>query len=39
MGTLEYVPQLGMGIPDSPIDIDELAQLADEILSDRKILK
>ena len=39
MGALEYVPQLGMGIPDSPIDIDELAQLADEILSDREIFK
>lgn len=36
MGALEFVPQLGMGIPDQTIDIDDLAKLADEILSDRR---
>ena len=36
MGALEYVPQTGMGIPDKTIDIDDLAMLADEILSERK---
>ncbi len=39
MGALEYVPQMGMGIPDRTVDIDELAKLADEILSDRKGIK
>ncbi|MCH5342460.1 MAG: type II toxin-antitoxin system HipA family toxin [Acetatifactor sp.] len=36
MGALEYVPQIGIGIPDQEIDIDELAKLADEILADRQ---
>lgn len=36
MGALEFVPQLGLGIPDQTIDIDDLAKLADEILSDRR---
>ena len=36
MGALEYEPQIGMGIPDQSIDIDELAKLADEILTDRR---
>lgn len=37
MGALEYVPQLGMDVPDQSIDIDALAKLADKILSDKKI--
>lgn len=36
MGALEYVPQIGMGIPDQTVDIDELARLADEILAERE---
>lgn len=36
MGALEYVPQLGMEIPDQSIDIDDLAKLADRVLSERK---
>lgn len=36
MGALEYVPQLGMKIPDQTINIDDLAKLADKILSDRQ---
>lgn len=36
MGALEYVPQIGMEIPDRSINIDDLARLADKILSDRK---
>lgn len=36
MGALEYVPQIGMEIPDQSINIDDLARLADKILSDRK---
>lgn len=39
MGALEYVPQIGVGIPDQAIDIDELAKLADEILADRQSFK
>lgn len=39
MGALEYVPQKGMGIPDCSIDIDDLAKLADDILSDRQKIK
>lgn len=39
MGALEYVPQIGMGIPDQTVDIDELAKLADEILADRRNMK
>lgn len=39
MGALEYVPQIGAGIPDQAIDIDELAKLADEILADRQNFK
>lgn len=36
MGALEYVPQLGMNVPDQSINIDDLAKLADKILSDRQ---
>ncbi len=36
MGALEYVPSSGPHIPDRSLDIDELAQLADQILSDKK---
>lgn len=36
MGALEYVPQIGREIPDQSINIDDLARLADKILSDRK---
>ncbi len=37
MGALEYVPDLGKkDIPDQSINIDELAKLADKILSERK---
>lgn len=36
MGALEYVPQKGREIPDQSINIDDLARLADKILSDRK---
>ena len=36
MGALEYIPQKGFDTPDQSIDIDELARLADEILSERK---
>ena len=36
MGALEYVPQKGMESPDQSIDIDDLAKLADKILSERK---
>lgn len=39
MGALEFVPQMGMGIPDQAIDIDELAKLADKILSERSDIK
>lgn len=39
MGALEYVPQLGMDIPDQSINIDDLAKLADKILSDRKNIR
>ena len=39
MGALEFVPQMGMGIPDQSIDIDELSKLADKILSERKDIK
>ena len=39
MGALEFIPQMGMGIPDQSIDIDELAELADKILSERKDIK
>lgn len=36
MGALEYVPQIGMDIPDQSVNIDDLAKLADKILSDRQ---
>lgn len=36
MGALEYVPQLGMDVPDQSINIDDLAKLADKILSDKQ---
>lgn len=36
MGALEYVPQLGMNVPDQSINIDDLAKLADKILSDKQ---
>ena len=32
MGALEYVPQLGIKIPDQAINIDDLAKLTDKIL-------
>lgn len=35
MGALEYVPATGPEIPDSTLDIDEMAKLADTILSER----
>lgn len=35
-GALEYVPQKGVHSPDQVINIDDLAKLADKILSDRK---
>ena len=35
MGALEYVPATGPLIPDSDLDIDEMAKLADSILADR----
>jgi len=38
MGALEYVPQKGFDSPDQSIDIDELARLADDILSERRNL-
>ena len=37
MGALEYVPELGIkDIPDQSINIDDLAKLADKILSERE---
>lgn len=39
MGALEYVPQKGLEAPDCTIDIDELAKLADKILSDRQSVR
>ncbi len=39
MGALEYVPATGPQIPDSSLDIDELAKLADMILSERNNVK
>ena len=36
MGALEYIPQKGFTAPDQSIDIDELAKLADGILSERE---
>lgn len=36
MGALEFVPQKGLNSFDQSIDIDELAHLADEILSERE---
>lgn len=38
MGALEYVPQKTLDFPDQSIDIDDLARLADDILSERKNL-
>ncbi|MGN0431271.1 MAG: type II toxin-antitoxin system HipA family toxin [Lachnospiraceae bacterium] len=35
MGALEYEPQKGDNTPDQTINIDEMAKLADEILSER----
>ena len=35
MGALEYLPATGPQIPDSTLDIDEMAKLADFILSER----
>jgi len=39
MGALEYVPQKGIESPDQTIDIDDLAKLADKILSDRQNIR
>ena len=36
MGALEYIPQKGVNAPDQTLDIDEMAKLADEILSERR---
>lgn len=36
MGALEYEPQKGDNTPDQTINIDEMAKLADEILSERR---
>ena len=36
MGALEYIPQKGVNSPDQTLDIDEMAKLADEILSERR---
>lgn len=38
MGALEFVPEHGEVIPDQSIDIDELANLANEILANRETM-
>lgn len=39
MGALEYIPQKGLNYPDQSINVDDLAKLANDILSDRQNMR